>query len=39
MYDRKEPQVSGEHCEHDEFRTGCTEGCPDDCMADHQGEQ
>lgn len=22
----------------DEFWTGCTEDCPEDCMADHQGE-
>lgn len=23
----------------DEFWTGCTEDCPDDCSADHKGEQ
>lgn len=23
----------------DEFYTGCTEDCPDDCAADHRGEQ
>jgi hypothetical protein len=23
----------------DEFDTGCTDECADDCMADHRGEQ
>lgn len=23
----------------DEFWTGCTDQCPDDCCADHKGEQ
>ena len=23
----------------DDFDTGCTDGCPEECMADHQGEQ
>lgn len=25
--------------EDDEFHTGCTENCPDECWADHKGEQ
>jgi hypothetical protein len=23
----------------DHFATGCTDDCPEDCMADHRGEQ
>lgn len=23
----------------DEFDTGCTDDCPEDCTADHQGEE
>jgi len=23
----------------DEFYTGCNDGCPDDCTADHRGEE
>ena len=34
LFAEKEAEVPG-----DEFYNWCDEDCPDDCMADHQGEQ
>lgn len=32
-------EALADECETDEYWTGCTDDCPEDCMADHRGEE